>query len=414
LKLTDWLGLLALIFSLVILWQFRQILLLVFTAAVLAIAINSLVRFLVRKFDLKRSWALLLALLIGIFSVTGFIGIVVPPFVDQFQQLVELVPEGINRLQELGDAVLRNPPEWLPKPRVEDLPNFSDVARQVGTIIRQVFGNFFGFFSGSVAVILQLLLLSVLTLMFVSEPTAYRSLLLRLFPSFYRRRADEILSSCEASLLNWMAGMSLSSLFVAVCSGITLLFLGIPLAFTHSLLAGVSNLVPNIGPTISVVFPVAVALINTPQKAIIVVIAYLIIQNLESYWFSPLVMRQQVSLLPAATLIAQIFFASFLGPLGLLLAIPLAVVLKIWVEEAIIKDVLDVMERPSWRSPTLQPSSSAAMALSPPSSDSQLTAPQPFVEQLALIDDIHSPENLPEHPDDPKHPDSDHMNSSDP
>ncbi|MEL6321567.1 MAG: AI-2E family transporter, partial [Cyanobacteria bacterium J06626_14] len=163
-KLIDWVGLIALIFSLVILWQFRQILLLVFTATVLAIAINSLVRLLVKKFDLKRSWALVSALLIGFVGIIGFIGIVVPPFVGQFQQLVELVPQGIDQLQEVGDDILLNLPPWLPQPSIEDLPNFSEVAQQLGTIVRQVFGNFFGFFSGSVAVVLQLLLLSVLTL----------------------------------------------------------------------------------------------------------------------------------------------------------------------------------------------------------------------------------------------------------
>lgn len=72
-----------------------------------------------------------------------------------------------------------------------------------------------------------------------------------------------------------------------------------------------------------------------------VIILYLVAQNLESYWFSPMVMQQQVSFLPAATLIAQIFFATFLGPLGLIMALPLAAVAKTWLEEAWIKDILD-------------------------------------------------------------------------
>ncbi|MEM9450108.1 MAG: AI-2E family transporter [Cyanobacteria bacterium P01_E01_bin.6] len=380
-KVIDWLGLLALVLSLVILWQFRQILLLVFTATVLAIALNSLVRVLVRRLELKRIWALLLALLLVVVGILAFIGIVVPPFISQFQELVEIVPEGIDRLQDLGDDVLRNPPEWLPElewlpqPSADDLPDFAEVAQQVGTIAQQVFGNFFGFFSGSVAVVLQILLLTVLTLMFVSEPHAYRNLLLRLLPSFYRNRADDILSRCEVSLLNWLGGMSLSSLFVAICSGFSLFFLGIPLAFTHALLAGVSNLVPNIGPTLSVIFPVAVALLNSPGKAIAVIILYLVIQNLESYWFSPLVMRQQVSLLPAATLVAQIFFASFLGPLGLLLAIPLAVVVKTWIEEAVIKDVLDAMKQPPRRSLQSLSASPAMTSSIEPSSDDLSQAP---------------------------------------
>ncbi len=350
-KLIDWVGLIALIFSLVILWQFRQIMLLVFTATVLAIALNSLVRFLMYKLRLQRVWAVPLTLLSVLVGMALFVGLVVPPFVDQFQQLILLVPKGIDRLLQWGDEYIQNPPPWIPQPNLEDLPSFSDVVRQLGIIVQRVFGNFFAFFSGSVAVVLQLLLLVVLTMMFLAEPLAYRGLLLRLFPSFYRRRADQIFSLCETSLLSWMVGMSLSSIFVAICSGLGLIVLGIPLVYAHALLAGVSNLVPNIGPTLSVVFPVAVALLNSPGKAIAVIILYIVIQNLESYWFSPLVMRQQVSLLPAATLIAQIFFASFLGPLGLLLAIPLAVVVKIWFEEAFIKDVLDAVKHPPRRSP---------------------------------------------------------------
>jgi predicted PurR-regulated permease PerM len=85
----------------------------------------------------------------------------------------------------------------------------------------------------------------------------------------------------------------------------------------------------------------AIALLDSPSKALAVVVLYVFIQNLERYWFAPMIMQKQVELLPAATLIAQIFFASFLGPLGLVLALPLTVVTKTWVEEAWIKDILD-------------------------------------------------------------------------
>jgi len=364
-KLLDWIGFLALVISLAILWQFRQIVLLVFTSAVLAIALNSLVRLLSRTFGLKRQWSVLVALLLVLFGAVVFVGVVVPPFIQQFEELILLVPEGLDQLLDWADEVIQNPPAWLPQPGVEDLPSLSEVARQIGSITQQVFGNFFAFFSGSVAVVLQILLITVLTLMMVAEPLAYRQLLLRLFPSFYRRRADEILSLCEKSLLSWLGGISLSSVFIAAASGVGLLALGIPLVYAHALLAGASNLVPNVGPTLSVVFPVGVALLNSPSKAIAVVVLYIVMQNLEAYWFSPMVMRQQVSLLPAATLIAQLFFASFLGPLGLLLAVPLAVVLKIWVEEAFIKDVLD-----PWKTPPPRMATPAQLALATASASS--------------------------------------------
>lgn len=394
-KLLDWIGFLSLIISLTILWQFRQILLLVFTAAVLAIALNSLVRWYVRRFRLKRQWAVLGALISVLLGAIVFAGVVVPPFIQQFQELILLVPRGFDQLLEWADEFIENPPPWLPQAGVEDLPSLSEVAQQLGAITRQVFGNFFAFFSGSVAVLLQVLLIVVLTLMMLAEPLAYRRLLLRLFPSFYRRRADEIFSLCERSLLSWLAGISLSSIFIAVTSGVGLLALGIPLVYAHALLAGVSNLVPNVGPTLSVIFPVAVALLNSPSKAIAIVLLYIVMQNLESYWFSPLVMRQQVSLLPAATLIAQIFFASFLGPLGLLLAIPLAVVLKIWVEEAFIKDVLD-----TWKTPPSRMATAAQLALETASPSPALPHPADVDLEPNLQPDLGASEPASETPED--------------
>ena len=68
---------------------------------------------------------------------------------------------------------------------------------------------------------------------------------------------------------------------------------------------------------------------------------YIVIQNVESYWLTPTVMANQVALLPAITLISQLFFTIFFGALGLVMALPLAVVAKIWIEELLFRDVPD-------------------------------------------------------------------------
>ncbi len=340
-KFNDGLGLLSLIISLVILWQFRQILLLVFTAIVLATALNNLVRSLVRKFNFSRGKSIAITLVVVFLASTLFVLFVVPPFIDQFQELLQLIPVGIEHFGEWLDSLMKNPPPWFPLSELESLPSFAEFYQQLGSLAPQVFSNFFSFFSSSTAVMLQLLLVLVLTLMFLADPLAYRSLFLQLLPASYRRRADGILSQSEIGLLAWLKGVSINSLFVAILSGLGLLLLQIPFVFAHAMIAGVFNFMPNIGPIVSAVFPVAVALINSPGKAIAVIILYVIVQQLESYWFSPLVMKKQVNLLPAVTLIAQIFFATFLGLLGLILALPLAVVVKTWTEEILIKDFLN-------------------------------------------------------------------------
>lgn len=80
---------------------------------------------------------------------------------------------------------------------------------------------------------------------------------------------------------------------------------------------------------------------DAPWKAIAVLVLYLVIQNIESYWLTPTVMANQVDLLPALTLLSQLFFVTFFGALGLVMALPLAVVAKVWIEEAVCKDILD-------------------------------------------------------------------------
>ncbi len=338
-KLADWIGFLCLIIALIILWQFRQILLLVFTSVVFSIAINSLVRR-IQRFGLQRGWAVLLSLtLIGVMGVV-LISVVLPPFWGQFQELIKLVPIGYDKFLIWLNNIIKNPPIWLPNLDIK-LPNFTQMVEQVGPLAQKLLGNFFAFFSNSIGNFLQFLLVLIFTLMLLAEPLSYRRGFVRLFPSFYRHRADFILSECEIVLLQWMGGIVITSPFVAYLSAIGLLILGIHFVFAHALFAGIFNFVPNIGPTASVIFPVAVALLDTPWKALAVIILYVIIQNLESYWLSPLIMQKQVDLLPAITLTAQIFFATFFGVLGLILALPLTVVSKTWIQELLVNDLLD-------------------------------------------------------------------------
>jgi predicted PurR-regulated permease PerM len=343
-KLGQWLGLLCLAIALVILWQVRQMLLLIFTAVVLATALNSLVRRF-QKHNFKRSVAILMTLLLVMVVSILFISVIVPAFIPQFVRLVELLPRGFDRVAGWVEGFIQQQPDWFSQ---FELPSADTLTQQLQPLLRNVLQNFFAFFSNSLTVLLQLLLVLVLTVMLLANPMAYRDTFILLFPSFYRRRVDLILEECEIALGNWLGGVCVSSLGVALLSGIGLSVLQIDYVFAHALLAGLLNFIPNIGPTLSVVFPIVVALLDTPWKAIAVLGLYLIIQQIESYWITPTVMARQVSLLPAITLSAQIFFASFFGFLGLVLALPLTVVAKVWIQEALIRDVLD-----RWREPDL-------------------------------------------------------------
>ena len=335
-----WLGFFSLLISLYILWEIRQLVLLIFAAIVLATALNRLVRRLNRT-GLKRSFAVIIALCITALIITLFLLLIVPPFITQFQKLVTLIPDVFREVRSQLVQLYRQRPDLFPPP-----PSATDMLGQTQILGTQLFSNFFKIFSNTFVVFLQVLFVFVLTIMLLVNARAYRRVGLLLFPSFYRRRADEILSLCEVALGNWFAGIAINSLFVGTCSGIGLWILQIDLVLAHALLAGLLNFIPNIGPTMSVIFPIMIALLDAPWKILAVGILYMIIQNIESYLLSPTVMAKQVSLLPAVTLASQIFFTTFFGILGLILALPLTVVAKTWIEEALFKDILDQWQKP--------------------------------------------------------------------
>jgi len=103
----------------------------------------------------------------------------------------------------------------------------------------------------------------------------------------------------------------------------------------------VLNIIPNVGPTLSTLFPMSVALLESPWKALAVLALYVVVQNLESYLITPSVMHHQLRLLPGLTLSAQFLFTVLFGPLGLVLALPLAVCLQVILREIVIHDILD-------------------------------------------------------------------------
>jgi predicted PurR-regulated permease PerM len=342
-KLGDWISLLCLVAAGYILWQIKPILLLSFAAVVVAIALNNLTRQ-VQRLNIPRRFAIPIAIILAALVTALFVLGIVPPFVEQFRLLIELLISFSQTLPaRLADLQTRLP-ERIRLPEVTD---FIAWLTSPDSAVINVFGNFFSFFNSSLRVVLQTLFVTILAVMMLANPTAYLEGLLLLFPSFYRQRARDIFARCEMALGNWLGGIIISSVFIFAISFVGLSILGIDLAFAHALLAGILNLIPNLGPTLSMVFPVVVAILSDePWKAVAVIIFYIIIQQVEAYWLTPTIMAHQVSLLPAFTLIAQIFFASIFGFLGLLLALPLTVVAKTWIQELLIKDVLNHWQQP--------------------------------------------------------------------
>jgi predicted PurR-regulated permease PerM len=193
--------------------------------------------------------------------------------------------------------------------------------------------------------VIQTLFVLAVALMITTQPQAYREVAVLLVPSFYRRRFRQVLIACGQALSAWMLGVVVSSLCVGTLAAIGLTLLGVKLVAANAVLAGLLNVIPNLGPTLSTIFPMSVALLESPWKSLAVLALYVAVQNLESYVITPSVMHHQLRLLPGLTLTAQLVFTVLFGPLGLLLALPLGVCVQVVVREVLIRDILDPWKR---------------------------------------------------------------------
>ncbi|MGK7913439.1 MAG: AI-2E family transporter [Synechococcus sp.] len=342
-KIAQWAGLIALCTLIYLLWQVRQLMMLLFAGIALAVAIDTLAR-VPQRYGWKRGPSVAIAFLTVLFGLILLGLLVFPPLIEQIAQLVTLIPEGLGEVQGLADRLVERFPTEVELPNLRDL--FNTLSPQTTQFVTQSLM----FLNSSLNIAISIFLVVILTILLLLNPSAYVDAFVRIFPAFYRLRIRYILKQCDRALRGWSTGVAINSIFIASLSAVGLWLIGVPLVLAHATIAGILNFIPNIGPTLSVLPPLVVALTVDPLKAIGVVILYVILQNVESAVLTPVVMSRQVALLPGFILLAQLFFASFFGFLGLFLALPLAAVMQVWIKEVVVLDVLD-----RWQHSGLEP-----------------------------------------------------------
>lgn len=349
-KFSNWLNLTCLIIASLLLWNLKEVIILIFAGVIIAMALCTLTGKIKSILPLPRQVCLLITLFSVLLILTISLIIVIPQFTKEFEQLIIQLPYAAKELWEIititlekiskifyGDETNFFSNEGFIFKEFSPLPDGVVIANGITDSIKRLLD-----IAGNLGIgIIQTLFVLSISLMISVQPEAYREIIIQLMPSFYRKRAREIIRKCGNALSNWMTGVLISSSFVALLAGISLYLLGIKLVVANALIAGFLNIIPNIGPTLSTIFPISVALLDAPWKSIAILLSYISIQNIESYLITPSVMHYQVKLLPGFTLTAQFIFTIIFGPIGLFLSLPLAVVMQVLIKEIIIHDVLD-------------------------------------------------------------------------
>ncbi|MCF6157294.1 MAG: AI-2E family transporter [wastewater metagenome] len=324
-------GIAALIAVLMIIsWKAINVLLLIFAGTLMAIFLRGLSNLLSKYTHLPAILSLVIVILgiMGIFALIG--GLIAPSIADQIDKLMKTIPDSISQIRNQ----LKQYP-WMNK-IIEKAPGFNQIVSGKMNVVSRVTGFFsttFGFFADVIIILIVGLFLSI-------NPSSYIKGLVKLVPIRKREHAHEVLTNIESTLFWWLIGKIMSMTIIGILIGTGLSLLGIPLSLALGFIAGLLSFIPNIGPILSAIPAVLLALTQSPMKALYVVLLFVGIQAMESYLITPYIEKHTVSMPLALVIVGQVLMGTLLGGLGLVFATPLVAALIVLVKMLYVRDIL--------------------------------------------------------------------------
>jgi predicted PurR-regulated permease PerM len=337
-------------------WELRDVFLLTFLAVIVAIVLQLPVRRLERM-GLSRGLSIGVTMIVTLTVLGLLVVLIVPVFVQQVADLVDQLPGLIDQARDEYDQRAEQY-AWLPEIDWDNVTEGSAqdfVINQAGNLSR----NIFPFLSGVGGALTSFVFMLFIAIFFVTEPVNYLEGLLTLIPRSYRPRALEIFQHLGGMLQRWFVGqlisMTMSGIMIAFVTGV---ILGLPNAVALGVISGLMEFIPNFGSIIAVIPAVIIALAEDPVLVPVVIAAYLIVQQVQSNVVMPRIMSRQISIPAAFILIAQIIGAALFGFMGILLALPMAIVVMVLVREIYVFDILN--SRPARLQTVHRPDGTAA------------------------------------------------------
>ena len=326
-------GLVVATFLLIILLYYTfDVVMLVFAAALLAIFLSGLADVIKPYVRLGDGLRVLLVSVVLLTLIGGTIALLSPSVAEQAQHLREELPKSAVSVTKY-----LNQYGWG-RALIEQLPTFDDVKNNIN--VSSLLSGVGGVFTSTMGAVGNVAIVVLLAIYLGSEPKFYSEGFVRLFPIPRRQRVTEILHQVYESLRWWLIGKFGSMLFIGILTWIGLSILGVPIALTLALLAGLLSFIPNFGPIMSAVPALLIAFVDSPITAVYVLILYIGVQIIESNVITPLIERETVELPPALTVVFQLGLGTLVGGLGLVLATPLLAMIVVVVQLVYLQDIL--------------------------------------------------------------------------
>ncbi len=302
-----------------ILYNIKEIVIWVVFALIISILFEPIIIFLKKK-KIPRVLGVIITY-IGFFGVIGFLGYLIVPFLaSEIKGFIDIVPEYFERIY----------------PPLQDMGFFeatkgelSAFEQSLETMAINIFSFLFTIFGG---VLSAIFIITTAFFLSLEENNIERGIML-LFPKKHEAYALSLWSKCQKKVSAWFLARVLACLFVGFVSYIVFFLFNIQYPLILAVLAAILNFVPYVGPLITGILLFLILAPANFLQAVFVVIAFFLIQQVEAYVISPLLMKRAVGVSPALVLISLLIGAQLWGFLGAILIIPLVGIISEFVKE---------------------------------------------------------------------------------
>lgn len=315
----------ALVALALFLWMLRDVLLMIFGAVVVATLFRALtVQY--QRLKVPQGLALTLSVLTVFAIVGGAMALFGQQLVAQTENLTQTLPKAWQSLQQRIAG-------WgLPIDLSQLQPSgaTSGLAASAGRFVMSLGGG-----------LADALLIIVGGIFIAASPRFYSVGLVKLVPEAKRDLTSDALNDSGKALRLWLKAQLVAMVLIGLLTGFGLWILGVPSALALGLIAGLLEFVPYVGPIIAAVPAVLIALAIDPQLALWTALLYVLIQNIEGYAVQPIIQSWAVEVPGAVLLFALLACGALFGPLGVIFAAPLTVVVYVLVKRLYVREALD-------------------------------------------------------------------------
>jgi predicted PurR-regulated permease PerM len=311
-----------------------EVLLLVFLAILLAVYLSAVTDVLQRRLGTRRWLGLTVAGAATLGAVVGFGVLLVPPVIDQTEALISGLPGTLAEAQNALAQLARRYPV-LRRTELAD-PSSGLVTTLIRDATDFLRGSLVPYLRAGGKLFIEAFSVLVMAVYLARQPSEYAGGLLSLVAPRHRGVARRIVTDAAATLRAWIVGQLLAMLVLALLTAVGLLVLGVPYWLAFGIFTGLVAVVPFFGTLVSTLLP-ALFVVGSGDwaKVVAVITLGVVVHLVEANVVVPRIMQKRVHLPPVLTICSVLIMATLLGPIGLIVAVPVLAVTLVLVRHVL-------------------------------------------------------------------------------